>query len=113
MRLLVKSFVACSPFPRRKEKRIPHMVAGIDVHKKMLAVVVTDTSAEGAWTFQRRKFETLPKDLEKLAEWLGELRVEEAVMESTAQYWKPVLAARTTFGMPSGWCADTMMRSWT
>jgi len=68
------------------------MIAGIDVHKKMLAVVAVDAAAEEL-PFQRRKFGTGAGDLRVLAAWLAELGVQEAVMESTAQYWKPVWQA--------------------
>ncbi len=67
-----------------------YKVAGIDVHKSMLAVVVADAAREGEFQFQRRKFTTLGSGLEQLSEWLRQQGVEEAVMESTAQYWKPV-----------------------
>jgi transposase len=67
-----------------------YTIAGIDVHKKMLAVVVTDVGKEGEFQFERRKFETLDSDLHALAKWLAERGVREAVLESTAQYWKPV-----------------------
>lgn len=70
--------------------RDPYVVAGIDVHKRMLAVVVADVSAEGDWQFERRKFGTTDSALQELTEWLRERSVKEAVMESTAQYWKPV-----------------------
>ena len=66
-----------------------HMIAGIDVHKKMLAVVAVDSAAEEL-KFQRRKFGARAGDLRVLSAWLSELGVQEAVMESTAQYWKPV-----------------------
>jgi transposase len=67
-----------------------HMVAAIDVHKKMLAVVVADASEESSTPFLHKKFGAQPNDLEHLVKWLGDLQVNEAVMESTAQYWKPV-----------------------
>jgi len=67
-----------------------YKVAGIDVHKKMLAVVITDAAAEGEFRFERRKFGTLDSDLKELSTYLAERGVREAVMESTAQYWKPV-----------------------
>src|ERR1700747_1296713 len=67
-----------------------HRIAGIDVHKKMLAGVGLDAAEEGEWTLQRRKFLTTSEDLDALADWLASLQVQEAVMESTAQYWKPV-----------------------
>jgi transposase len=66
-----------------------YRVAGIDVHKRMLAVVITDF-AHDASPSQRRKFGAFDSDLRALGEWLREQKVQEAVMESTAQYWKPV-----------------------
>ena len=70
-----------------------YRIAGIDVHKRMLAVVVADVANEGAYEFERRQFGTSPEQLCALAAWLSEQAVEEAVMESTAQYWKPVWEA--------------------
>jgi transposase len=65
-------------------------IAGIDVHKKMLAVVVADSQADGQLRFERAKFGTLDRELRRLADWLKARQVGEVVMESTAQYWKPV-----------------------
>ncbi len=65
-------------------------IAGIDVHKAMLAVVVADIAGGGEFVFERRKFGTGAGELKALAEWLASEGVQEAVMESTAQYWKPV-----------------------
>jgi len=67
-----------------------YRVAGIDVHKSMLAVVVVDVARIGELQFERRKFGALASDLKQLSQWLRELDVHEVVMESTAQYWKPV-----------------------
>ena len=64
-------------------------VAAIDVHKKLLVVVVAD-AAEPDVTLQARRFGTGAAELCRLAHWLGEFGVVEAVMESTAQYWKPL-----------------------
>src|SRR5467141_2039162 len=64
-------------------------MAGIDVHKKVLMVVVVDTSALQEKP-ARRRFATLPSDLHRLLIWLREQGVEEAVMECTAQYWRSV-----------------------
>jgi transposase len=66
-----------------------HRVAGIDVHKKVLMVVVLD-SEDAGWEVKRKRFGTLSSDLRLLSQWLREQGVTEAVMESTAQYWKPV-----------------------
>jgi transposase len=67
-----------------------YRIAAIDVHKKMLAVVVADVAGEGEYRFERRKFGATAGELHLLAQWLGQQEVEEVVMESTAQYWKPV-----------------------
>jgi transposase len=70
-----------------------YRIAGIDVHKKMLAVVASDVEVDGEYRFERRRFGSNPEQLRSLAEWLLEQEVEEVVMESTAQYWKPVWGA--------------------
>ena len=70
-----------------------YRIAGIDVHKKMLAVVVSDVEVDGEYQFERRVFGSSPDQLRSLAAWLLAQEVEEAVMESTAQYWKPVWEA--------------------
>jgi len=67
-----------------------YQVAGIDVHKSMLAVVISDAAREGEFRFQRRKFGTTASELRALREWFQQQGVREAAMESTAQYWKPV-----------------------
>jgi transposase len=67
-----------------------YKIAAIDVHKSMLAVVITDAAVEGELVFERRRFQTLGSDLKALSEWLTAHQVREVVMESTAQYWKPV-----------------------
>jgi hypothetical protein len=67
-----------------------YRISGIDVHKKVLAVVVSDVEVDGEFRFERRMFGSNPEQLRSLAAWLLEQEVEEVVMESTAQYWKPV-----------------------
>jgi len=67
-----------------------YRIAGIDVHKKMLAVVVSDVEVDGGFQFERRRFGGNPEQLRSLAAWLLEQEAEEIAMESTAQYWKPV-----------------------
>jgi hypothetical protein len=41
-----------------------YRIAGIDVHKKMLAVVVADVEIEGEYRFERRKFGSNPEHLQ-------------------------------------------------
>jgi transposase len=67
-----------------------YRIAGIDVHKKMLAVVVSDVEIESQYQFERRMFGSNPEQLRSLAAWLLEQEAEEVIMELTAQYWKPV-----------------------
>ena len=39
---------------------MPYRIAGIDVHKKMLAVVVADVEVDGDFHFERQKVGTSP-----------------------------------------------------
>src|SRR6202795_1674555 len=78
-----------------------YRIAGIDVHKKILAVVVADVEGESEYQFERRQFGTTPDHLRLLSEWFVEQEVEEVVMESTAQYWKPVWGALERYWKPS------------
>lgn len=67
-----------------------YRIAVIDVHKKMLAVVVSNVEVDREYQFERKRFGSNPEQLRGLATWLLEQEAEEVVMESTAQYWKPV-----------------------
>jgi len=78
-----------------------YRIAGIDVHKKKLAVVVADVEVDDEYQFERRWYGSNPEQLQRLAEWLIEQQVEELVMESTAQYWKPVWSALERYWKPS------------
>ena len=78
-----------------------YRIAGIDVHKRMLAVVVVDVEGEGEYQFERRRYGSNPAHLRLLSEWLIEQQVEEVVMESTAQYWKPVWEGLERYWKPS------------
>ena len=80
---------------------MPYRIAGIDVHKKRLAVVVADVEVDEEYQFEQRWYGSNPEQLQKLAEWLIEQQVEEVVMESTAQYWKPVWGALERYWKPS------------
>jgi hypothetical protein len=68
----------------------------------MLAVVVSDVDVESEYTFERRKFSSNPEQLRSMAAWLLEQEAEEVVMESTAQYWKPVCEKRERAKRKSG-----------
>ena len=73
-----------------------YKVAGIDIHKKVLMVVVASVADEvkdvtaAALDFECRRFGTGADERQHLVSWLQHMQVQEVVMESTAQYWKPV-----------------------
>jgi len=77
-----------------------YRIAGIDVHKKKLAVAVADVEVEEEYQFERRWYGSNPEQLRLLSGWLVEQQVEEVVMESTAQYWKPVWGALERYWKP-------------
>ena len=77
-----------------------YRIAGIDVHKRMLAVVVADVAVAGRYQFTQRRVGTSPRELRELAAWFVAEQVEEVVMESTAQYWRPVWEALERFWQP-------------
>ena len=57
-----------------------YRIAGIDVHKKMLAVVVADLEVRVESQFERVRFTTNPQQLRLLALWLLDHGVEEVVI---------------------------------
>src|SRR6516164_3918030 len=85
----------------RQEEAMAYRIAGIDVHKKKLAVVVADVEVHDEYEFERRWYGSNPEQLQLLNEWLVEQQVEEVVMESTAQYWKPLWSALERYWQPS------------
>ena len=77
-----------------------YRIAGIDVHKRMVAVVIAEVTVGREYEFERRKIDATPAALRTLAAWLAEREVEEVVMESTAQYWRPVWEALERYWQP-------------
>ena len=54
---------------------MPYRIAGIDVHKKKLAVVVADVEVEDEYQFERRWYGSNPEQLRVLSEWLIEQQI--------------------------------------
>ena len=78
-------------FARRSHARVKvERCAGIDVHKKFLAVCVMIGLADQKPATEVRRFGTSVPELERLQAWLKEKGCTEAVMESTGSYWRPV-----------------------
>ena len=64
-------------------------IAGLDVHKTMLAVVIRQPG-EASAEYIERLFGTTQSEIGHLNSWLERHGVRDVVMESTAQYWRPV-----------------------
>src|SRR5579863_10322578 len=64
--------------------------AGMDVHKKSISVCARIRSAKDTFTTETAVFGTFTRDLENMAQWLRERRIQHVAMESTGVYWKPV-----------------------
>jgi hypothetical protein len=71
-------------------ERMLERVAGIDVHKKTVAVCVRVPGAGGGRAQEVRTFGTTTADLFGLRDWLEAQGVTHVAMESTGVYWKPV-----------------------
>ena len=75
---------------------VSYRIAAIDIHKKVLMVVIATVADQveeaigEAIEFECRRFGTGAGERNHLVSWLREHGVQEVVMESTAQYWKPV-----------------------
>jgi transposase len=73
-----------------------YKIGAIDVHKKVLMVVVVGMESvvpdetAAAVEFECRKFGAGAAERKHIVSWLQEQGVREVVMESTAQYWKPL-----------------------
>ncbi len=73
-----------------------YRVAALDVHKRVQMVVIAtaveavEDAAGEAIEFECRRFGAGANERKQLIKWLQEENVSEVVMESTAQYWKPL-----------------------
>ena len=65
-------------------------VAGLDVHRKSIAVAVRIPGERGERVQHIRTFGTTATDLLTLRDWLEAHHVTHVAMESTGVYWKPV-----------------------
>jgi transposase len=86
MSILVRSI------PREEQimEVIHKRCAGIDVHKKSLTVCVRRVGQDGRLEQSVRTFGTMTCQLLELADWLQQLEVTHAAMESTGVLWKPI-----------------------
>jgi len=71
-------------------KALRTKVAGVDVHKEMLAITVLIGEADSEPEAQQFECQTFTEDLMKAGLKLRELGIVEVAMESTGIYWKPI-----------------------
>ena len=64
--------------------------AGLDMHKATVMVCVRWVDENGELRECVREFGTSTRQLLQLVDWLREMKVTEAAMESTGVYWKPI-----------------------
>ena len=76
-------------------------VAGLDIGKATLTVCVRVPGDRGRRLAQTRTFKTTTGSLQVMRDWLVELGVSIAAMESTSTYWKPPF-----------YCLEDVMEVW-
>ena len=63
---------------------------GLDVHEKTVVACLLTPGTGAKAKREVRTFGTFTRDLDGLADWLGEAGCTDVAMESTGSYWKPV-----------------------
>jgi transposase len=86
---------------RRKKKMeaLRTHVAGVDVHKEMLAITVLIGSADSEPGVEQFECSTFTEELMKCGIKLKEMGVKDVVMESTGVYWKPIYNVWAPLGL--------------
>ncbi len=69
---------------------VHHTCAGMDVHKKFIAVTIASTDFKGVTQYQKKRFSTFNSDLNSCKSWLLNNKCTEVCMESTGKYWIPI-----------------------
>lgn len=74
-------------------------VAGVDVHKAILAITILTGEAHAEPKFEQYECNTFTEDLMAMAIIIKERGVTEVAMESTGVYWKPVYNVWSKMGI--------------
>lgn len=80
-------------------KALKTHVAGVDVHKEVLAITVLIGAADAEPEAQHFECKTFTEDLMAMGLKLKELGVTDVAMESTGVYWKPVFNVWNPMGI--------------
>src|SRR5688572_181680 len=75
-----------------KEEAMSYAIAGIDVHKRVLMVAVTDVSATDQ--FECRTFGSTVSELRRMVAWLTKREVQELVAKKRAQVRTTITAVQ-------------------
>ena len=63
---------------------------GLDVHKTWIYACIGITDTNGRTEYKQSRFNSFPKGLQDLADWLAKYDCKDVCMESTGKYWIPV-----------------------
>lgn len=69
---------------------VHHNCAGMDVHKKFIAVCIATTDFKGVTSYKKKRFGTFNSDLKSCRDWLLQHHCTQVCMESTGKYWIPI-----------------------
>jgi transposase len=64
--------------------------AGLDVHKESVEACVRRIEANGRFHQETRRWATMTRDLQAMADWMAAEGVTHVAMESTGVFWKPI-----------------------
>lgn len=90
---------------------VAESVAGIDVHQKQITVSVLVGLANAKPKKVSKRFETVTRRLKECGEWLKTRHVEQVLMESTGQYWRPVWQILEPFGFKMILCNPRIVKN--
>lgn len=91
---------------------VAESVAGIDVHQKQITVTVLIGSAKAAKPKKvHARFETVTYRLKECGKWLKQLEVQQVLMESTGQYWRPIWQILEPFGFNMILCNPRIVKN--
>lgn len=77
-------------------EQIHDRVAGLDVHRDVVAACVRTPGPRGGTVTEKERFQTTTGALARLGSWLVDRDVSLVAMEATGVYWKPVYYALET-----------------
>ena len=90
---------------------VAESVAGIDVHQKQITVSVLIGSDSTKPMKVSKRFETITYRLKECGEWLKSHQVEQVLMESTGQYWRPVWQILEPYGFKMILCNPRIIKN--